>query len=175
MSLTLPVSPLLHSSTAQCQERPPEPTIFPTRESENQVSAQLPQPGGTLPPEACFCLTISRAVGGSAWLNNLEGGVEAGQKGRGHSNHCAELKNWLQILLTGLQTSPRGLPPNPMGHLTGSAPPHWMARAPSTLLVNAQDGGCEPPQTAFGSLCRGQVQTPADSTQISPAGLTWQD
>lgn len=72
-------------------------------------------------PKASCYLTLFRAVKGLASLHSL-GGVGGGQKGWGHSNHCADLKSWTQILLTGSETSPRGLPPNSMGHLTGSSP-----------------------------------------------------
>ena len=95
-------------------------------------------------------------------------GVGAGQKGRGHSNHCAELKNWPQILLTGLQTSPRGLPPNPMGHLTGSlpqldgmCPQHSTCELPRWCMWAFTDSVWEPLQRASTNPCRQHTHIPS--------------
>ena len=46
-SSSMPTLP--QSGTVQGQERPPWPMVFPTRESESEVSIQLPQPCRALP------------------------------------------------------------------------------------------------------------------------------
>ena len=94
------------------------------------------------------------------------GGVGAGQKGRGHRNHCADLKNWPQTLEAGPQT------PSDIS----------LAATPQTGWHVAQHGTCILPRRCtwastdhvWEPLHRA-LQILADSTQISQAGLTLQD
>ena len=52
---TLPMSPLAHSDTAQCQERPPWPVVLLAGESKRVwVSAWLSQLSGTMPKRPTF-------------------------------------------------------------------------------------------------------------------------
>lgn len=118
-SFTLFTSPFPQCGTAQCQERPPWPSIFPSRESKGKMSAQFPQPvalgrGGPLflfPPRTLRAISTSEASGGS----------QEQEKVRAVSSQCRELNN-RHILLASSWTPPGAPPASPMGCVTCRTP-----------------------------------------------------